>query len=186
MKRGKIIFLGLILSFPFHLLSVETPSNSLLTIAHDLNKSDLKTKYEAIEKIKTIPTREAAQVLVKAVLREKDVTVRLAMLDQINALGFASVVPELVPLLSDKNVAIRQRTVRVIGRMGGAPSEDALLAALPKESDATVKAAIVSALEICGSAKSVGALEAAAKDADPSIRANAKHAHKRITGQEVK
>jgi len=148
-----------------------------------LKSADLKTKFDGLEKIKAFHTRAAAQALAQSAARERDANFRLAALDQIAALQISAVAPELAPCLRDKTAAIRQRAARVIGILGGPGAEAVLLTALPYESDPSVKAAMVQALGLCGSARSDAALNAAVSDADPSVRANAAHARKRIKGQ---
>jgi HEAT repeat protein len=154
--------------------------------ARALKSHDLKTQYDALEKIKAFPTLEAAQVLTHHVLAQGDATFRLAELDQIATLQIHSVVPALAPLLNDKNTFVRQRAAHVIGIINGPSAEGVLLTALAHETDVSVKAALVQALGLVGSTQSVTALQTANQDADPSVRANASYARKRIMGKEAR
>lgn len=167
--------IALLISFP-----IFAADNTFQAIAKDLKKADLKTKYEALEKFKTFRSAEAAQVLAQSANREKDTNFRLTVLDQIAALGQPSVVPLLAPLFRDKNISVRQRSARVVGMLGGPAAEDVLLNAMSGESDASVKAAIAQGLSLCGSDKSIEALNAASTDNSPEVRANAKHAMERM------
>jgi|GEM_PF-2114359 len=151
-----------------------------------LKNSDLKTKFDGLEKIKAFRTPEAAQLLTRSAVKERDANFRLAVLDQLAVLQIPVIIPDLASLLRDKVPAVRQRTARVIGMLGGPLAEAALLPAVAKEKDPSVKAALIQALGLCGSKQSEGVLNAAAADADPAVRANAVHAHKRIKGKEGK
>jgi len=142
--------------------------------------SDLKSKYETLEKTKAIRTAQSAGSLAQLARNEKDTNFRLTVLDEIASLGFSSVVPQLAPLFRDKNISVRQRAARVVGMLGGPNAEDVLLTAYSHEQDATVKAAIIQGLSLCGSEKSLQTLQTATGDSDPSIRAYSKHAMDRM------
>ena len=151
----------------------------------ELKSNDLKTQYDGLEKIKAFRNPIATQALVKSAMQNSDINFRLAVLDQIGALQDQTVVPALSPLFSDKSIAIRQRTARVIGTLNGPRAEGVLMPAFANETDPSVKAALIQSLGLCGSKQSDTLLNAAEKDADPSIRANAIYAHKRITDKKA-
>ncbi|OGR92521.1 MAG: hypothetical protein A2992_08720 [Elusimicrobia bacterium RIFCSPLOWO2_01_FULL_59_12] len=145
--------------------------------------SDLKTKYAELETLKTRRTSEVADELAATALRENDTNFRLAVLDQLAVLGYTRVIPAISSLLKDESVAMRQRTARVIGMLGGVEAENALVQALVMETDTDVKAALLQGLSLCGSARSIQAIRAELENSRPEVRANAEGALRRIEAQ---
>ncbi len=176
----KVMLISLLFSLP--VAAAELAFDAALAA---LKNPDLKTKYEGLEKMKTLRTVEAADAITKSALREHDPNFRLAALDKIAALQIPSVISQMGPLLSDKSAAVRQRAARVVGMVGGPSAEPLLVTAVAKETDLSVKAAQIQALGLCGSGKSLAILDTAAHDSNDAIRSNAQYAHKRLTGKEA-
>jgi HEAT repeat protein len=155
----------------------------LLTLPVFVAASDLKTRYAELEALKANRTLSSAEKIARYALNEKDTNFRLAVLDDIAARGYPQVVPDLIPLLKDPAVVVRQRAARVIGMLGGKAAERALAKALARETNPDVKAAMLQGLSYCGSAESVPAIQATLKDSQTHVRANSINALDRIPGQ---
>ena len=136
--------------------------------------------------MKSFRTPEAEQALLDALRQLKDPQFRAAILDSLTTLGDPASVKSITPLLSDKNNFLRQRAAYAIGLIGGPDAEPALLSALAVEKHPHARTTELQGLSLCGSSKSVPALQAALKDPSVAVRAHAIQALRRIPGSEAK
>jgi HEAT repeat protein len=163
------------------LLSAAPKRDSADRAISDLRGSDIRQKYAAIEALRDERSRRAADAIAEALGRETDPHLRLALLDALAAQGSPAHGEAVRPLLSDPLPAIRQRAAQVLGLMGAANAEDLLIQTLAGEKDPAVKAAALRSLGLVGTEKSLSAVQGAAGDADPSVRAQAQDVRQRLS-----
>lgn len=166
-------------------VTVSQSADSVLDQAkRNLRSDNSQQKEQAIQTLKHLRTRAAADILSQA-LAEAAPQDRLTLLDAIAETADSSRVDALKPFLDDPLAPVRKRAAYAIGLLGGLRAELALGQALATESDPGVKAMILQGLSICGSARSVPAIKAQMADPRVEVRTKAAEALKHIPGPEA-
>jgi HEAT repeat protein len=118
--------------------------------------------------------RDTAVPALLAVLKDEDVSVRLAAVESLGNLSDPRAVDALVQALrTDTDARVREAAAEALGEIHSARAVPGLIAALGSEKVSAVRAKIASALGEIKDKRAVEALGAAVRDADAEVRREA-------------
>lgn len=137
--------------------------------------SDASTRARAALSIGRISDDRGAALLRK-LLTDGAVEVRAAAAFACQAIGDATLTPDLIPLLGDRDAGAAAAAARAIGFLARGDGEDALIAAIPRATSPQPRAAMLESLWRFANTASQSAALAFAADPDRGVRVAALYA----------
>ncbi|WAA11073.1 conserved virulence factor C family protein [Fervidibacillus albus] len=161
--------------------SVETIKKYRKITLQDLQHSDWKKRYEAMEQMAD-PTISDLPVLEKALMDEKPSIRRLAVV-YLGMIEDRKVLPYLYKALTDSTVTVRRTAGDCLSDLGYPEAQEAMMAAL-KDKSKIVRWRAAMFLYETGDEKSLSALKEAENDPEFEVALQVKMAIERIEGGE--
>jgi HEAT repeat protein len=149
---------------------VETAKVSFQTAAKNVASADYGVSLSAVDQLGRSRDERAVVVLSKALTGEKRMAVRRAMVDALGLLRFDSGRPAILTALQDPEAQVRQSAVVALEAIGGASSDNALIAQAATEKNFAVKAHLIQILGRSKNPKAQQRLERFAEDSNSQLR----------------